>query len=73
MWLVALIAAIGLLLTIILCAVLVGCHHPKFTAGPEVIGRAGYSFDTSFAVDDSGFVYYAVVSAQTFLSDLDPG
>ena len=50
-----------------------GCHHPRFTAGPDVIGRAGYSFDASLAVDNPGYVYYAVIPSQTFLSDLDPG
>lgn len=72
-WLLALIAALGLLLTVILCALLVGCHHPKFTAGPDVIGRAGFSFDTSLAVDGSGYVYYTVVPSQNFFADLNPG
>lgn len=73
MWLLALIAALGVLLTIILCALLVGCHHPAFTAGPNIIGRGGYSFDASLAMDDSGYVYYAVVPSQNFLADLNPG
>lgn len=62
-----------LLLTIILCALLVGNCTPRFVSGPDVLSTAGYGFDTSMAVDCSGFVYYTVIPAELFLNELDPG
>ena len=73
MWLMAFLAAVGILLTIILCATLVGNHRPSFTAGPQVTRTAGFGFDTSLSVDHSGFVYYTVIPSQSFLSDFHPG
>lgn len=73
LWLIALVAALALLLTIILCTVLIGNSTPKFVDGPTVIASAGYGFDTSMAIDQSGFVYYTVIPADLFLGELDPG
>ena len=73
LWLIALIAALVLLLTVILCAVLVGNNHPKFVSGPSVLAASGYGFDTSMVIDHSGFVYYTVIPSELFLDDLDPG
>ena len=67
------VAALALLLAIILCAVLIGNSTPKFVDGPSVVSSAGYGFDTSMAVDHSGFIYYTVIPADVFLSELDPG
>ena len=66
-------AALTLLLTIILCVLLIGNHHPKFVAGPILLATSGCGFDTSIVVDRSGFVYYTVIPSQLFLDDLDPG
>lgn len=73
LWLLGLVAALALLLTIILCAVLLGNHPPRFVEGPTMIANAGYGFDTSMAVDQSGFVYYTVIPAELFLGEIDPG
>lgn len=73
LWLIALTAALALLLTIILCALLLGNNPPKFVAGPDILATAGYGFDTSMVVDHSGFVYYTVIPSETFLDELDPG
>lgn len=73
LWLIALVAALALLLTIILCAVLIGNSTPKFVDGPTMVSSAGYGFDTSMAIDHSGFIYYTVIPADVFLSELDPG
>ncbi|DBB14474.1 TPA: hypothetical protein ACH3X3_004761 [Trebouxia sp. C0006] len=73
LWLAACVAALALLLTIILCALLVGNDHPQFVSGPSILATSGCGFDTSMAVDRSGFVYYTVIPSQLFLSDLDPG
>ena len=73
MWLLALVAALALLLTIILCVLLVGNHRPNFVEGPDILATQGYAFDCSLALDTSGFVYYAVIPSQLFLEDLDPG
>lgn len=73
LWLIALVAALVLLLTIILCAVLIGNSTPKFVGGPSVVSSAGHGFDTSMAIDHSGFIYYTVIPADVFLSELDPG
>ncbi len=66
-------AALALLLSIILCALLIGNDHPKFVAGPSILATSGCGFDTSMIVDRSGFVYYTVIPSQLFLDDLDPG
>lgn len=38
-----------------------------------MIASAGYGFDTSMAVDQSGFVYYTVIPSELFLAEIDPG
>lgn len=68
-----LVAVLTLLLTIILCVVLLGNTPPKFVEGPTMIANAGYGFDTSMAVDHSGFVYYTVIPSVLFLGEIDPG
>ena len=73
LWLIACIAALALLRTNILCALLIGKHPPKFVAGPDVLATSGYGFDTSMVVDHSGFVYYTVIPSDLFLDELDPG
>ena len=73
LWLIGLITALAMLLVIIVCALLVGNHPPRFVAGPAILATAGYSFDTSMAVDHSGFIYYTVIPSEQFLDDLDPG
>ena len=73
LWLIALAAALVLLLTIILCALLVGNNQPSFVAGLGILATAGYGFDTSMVVDHSGFVYYTVIPSELFFDELDPG
>ena len=72
MWLIALVAALALLLTIILC-VLIGNSTPQFVDGPTMVSSAGYDLDTSMAIDHSGTIYYTVIPADLFLNELDPG
>ncbi|DBA74581.1 TPA: hypothetical protein ACH3X2_009453 [Trebouxia sp. C0005] len=72
-WLAACVAALAMLLTIILCALLIGNDHPNFVAGPTILATSGCGFDTSMVVDRSGFVYYTAIPSQLFLDDLDPG
>ena len=73
LWLVALVAALLLMIVIVVCVLRIGSHPPRFVAGPAILATAGYSFDTSMAVDHSGFVYYTVIPSEMFLDELDPG